>query len=100
MSSNYAQLRTEHRRLTILRILAEDPGYTVNSSIIADILPEWGQKVSRDVIHADFAWLAEQGLVETEERGSVHVAQLTQRGADVAGGVAHVPGVKRPGPGG
>jgi len=99
MSERYRQLHTEHRRLTILRFLAEDPGYTVNSSMIADVLPEWGHSVSRDALHADLAWLDEQGLIDAHARSSVYVAQLTQRGADVAAGRASVPGVKRPGPG-
>lgn len=99
MSADYRQLLAEHRRLTILRILHEGQGYSVNSAIVADSLPLWGFTVSRDKVHADFAWLAEQGLVEVEERGSVHVAQLTQRGADVANGRATCPGVKRRGPG-
>lgn len=97
---SYRDFIQEHRRLVILRDLNEVPGYALNSSILADLLERAGLKASRDQIHADLAWLAEQGLVETGTVGSVQTAKLTQRGADVATGQALVPGVKRPGPGG
>lgn len=45
------------------------------------------------------AGLKEQGLVMVEDIGTVLVARLTERGADVAAGRAIVPGVKRPGAG-
>lgn len=45
-------------------------------------------------------WLAEQGLVRTEElEAGVLVAAITERGLDVAGGRAVVPGVRRAPPG-
>jgi hypothetical protein len=98
--SAYRERLAADRRLVILRVLAEAPGYSVNSSILGEILSDWGHAVARDVLHADLAWLAEQGLVDADQVASVWTAQLTQRGADVAAGRAHVPGVRRPGPGG
>ncbi|MGI1669990.1 MAG: ArsR family transcriptional regulator [Neptuniibacter sp.] len=95
----FAKFEEEDRRLVILRHLAEDQDYTVNSSILQSAIAVWGHKVSRDRLHADIAWLKEQGLVTYEEVSSVYVAKITQRGLDVAEGTASVPGVKRPGPG-
>lgn len=100
MSNAYRERIVADRRLVILRILNEVPDYQVNSSILMDILQDWGHAVGRDTVHTDCAWLAEQGLVETEDKGTVHTARLTQRGADVAAGRVTQPGVKRPGPGG
>jgi Fe2+ or Zn2+ uptake regulation protein len=98
--SNYREYLAQDRRLVILRILAELPGYNCNSSILADMLERYAHQPSRDQIHTDLAWLAEQGLVQTEKVESVRIATITQHGLDVAAGRATVPGVKRPGPGG
>ncbi|MGH1460987.1 MAG: VpaChn25_0724 family phage protein [Neptuniibacter sp.] len=95
----FEKFEEEDRRLVILRHLAEDQDYTVNSSILQSALKVWGHSVSRDRLHADIAWLKEQGLATYEEVSSVYVAKITQRGLDVAEGTASVPGVKRPGPG-
>ena len=95
----FDKFEEEDRRLVILRHLAEDQDYTINSSILQKALEVWGHKVSRDRLHADIAWLKEQGLVTYDVVSSVYVAKITQRGLDVAEGSASVPGVKRPGPG-
>lgn len=95
----FKKFEQEDRRLVILRHLAEDQDYTVNSSILQKALQVWGHSVSRDRLHADIAWLAEQGLLTFDEVSSVYVAKITHRGLDVAHGLATVPGVKRPGPG-
>jgi hypothetical protein len=89
---------TEDRRLVMLRLLAEDTDYSVNSSLLQSGVGLFGHSVSRDLVHTDLTWLAEQGLVTTEQVGSVLVATLTQRGLDVAEGRVRVPGIKRPGP--
>lgn len=95
----FQKFAEEDRRLVILRHLAEDQDYTVNSSILQSALEVWGHSVSRDRLHADIAWLSEQGLVSFEEVSTVYVATITQRGLDVSLGKSAVPGVKRPGPG-
>lgn len=88
----------EDRRLAILRFLAEDKGYALNTSVLQDALCAIGHSVSRDEVETQGAWLAEQGLVEVNQVGPVNVLKLTARGADVAEGRARVPGVKRPMP--
>ena len=97
--SSYQRYLTEDRRLVILRVLAGVPGYSANSSILGDVLERYAHQPSRDQIHGDLAWLADQDLVTVEAVGSVHVATLTQRGLDVSQGRSHCPGVKQPGPG-
>lgn len=89
----------EDRRLVILRLLVEAHGFSVNSSILQSAMREFAHNVSRDLLHTELHWLAEQGLLKVEPRMSVLIATLTARGADVAKGTAVVPGVKRPGPG-
>lgn len=97
---NYSQVVAEHLRITILRLLADYPSYTLNDSMIRDLVPDFGFRPSRDNIRTQLAWLAEQGLVTITLSGDCYVAQLTERGEEVARGVATVPGVKRPSPGG
>ena len=96
---NFADLITEDRRLVILRVLAEDPGYALNMYLIQDCLKLLGHAVSMDRVVTDLDWLAEQGLITVSGVSGVKVASLTVRGADVASGRAVVTGVKRPLPG-
>lgn len=97
--NSFERLLTEDRRLMILRLLAEDPGYQANVYVLRPALEAVGHTVSHDRLEADLAWLAEQGLVTVGEAAHVTVGRLTARGADVASGRATVPGVKRPEPG-
>jgi hypothetical protein len=87
-------------RLVVLRLLSEAEGYEGNSSILQMAVDEFGHNVSRDQMHTQLAWLAEQGLLTIAAVATVQVATLTARGLDVAQGRASVPGVKRPSPGG
>lgn len=95
----YIEHLREERRLVILRLLQELAGYTANSSILATGLSSLGVPASRDQVHTELDWLAEQGLVIQEDLGiGVRTATLTSRGGDVAQGLAIVSGVKRPSP--
>lgn len=96
---SFERLMTEDRRLMILRLLAEDPGYQLNVYVLRPALQAVGHAVSHDKVGTDLAWLEEQGLVTVGEASGVTVGRLTARGADVAAGLATVPGVKRPEPG-
>jgi hypothetical protein len=97
----YSELKDQHHRLIILRLLKSDTAYKLNDSMLQDGMEYVGQKCSRDRIRTHLAWLREQGLVTLEEvfDGAVYVATLTSRGIDVVDGSAVVPGVKRPRPG-
>lgn len=95
----FSQFEQEDRRLVLLRLLAEDADYKINSSILQRGLELYGHSISRDKLHSEIAWLTEQDLVSYDELNSVQVVALTQRGLDVAQGKSIVPGVKRPGPG-
>lgn len=90
----------ERRRLDILDLLAEAPGYSHNDAVLRSALAAVGHAVSADALRAELAWLAEQGLVEVSAVGEVRVARLRERGDDVAAGRAECPGVARPRPAG
>jgi hypothetical protein len=94
----FDQFQTADRRLVILKGLEAAAQYRANLLLLRRYCDAVGHVVSSDRIAADMAWLAEQGLVELDATGPVHVATLTARGLDVATGRAEVPGVQRPQP--
>ena len=87
------------RRLAILQALEEDPDYSHNEMVLRAALGTLGHNLSHDLLRSELAWLAEQGLITITTVADVQVARLTARGEDVGLGHAHVPGVRRPGPG-
>jgi Fe2+ or Zn2+ uptake regulation protein len=96
---NYAEYFTGHVRLTILKILLEAPAYSANDSIIHMAVESMGLAATRDRIRTELVWLEEQGLLKrTQPHPDVTVGCITQRGQDVANGMAQCPGVQRPSP--
>lgn len=96
---NYSAHFAKHLRLVVLRLLGEAGGYRLNSSVLTDAAKAHGLDASRDQMRGEIAWLAENGMVATEEpTPGLIVATLTERGADVAAGRSQHPGVQRPGP--
>lgn len=95
---SYAEHHAKHLRLTILRLLAAQPGYATNDSVLRDALAAFGFRIGRDRVATELAWLAEQGLVACEDAGTLTIAAATRRGVEVSEGIATVPGVQRPSP--
>lgn len=98
MTHEFYDLLAADIRLVILRLLAEDPGYSMNESVLQQGLGLLGHTVSRDRVRTEMRWLEEQRLITIAVVVGVLVAKLSARGADVASGAARVDGVKRPGP--
>lgn len=96
--SDFQTLLAEDRRLTLLRLLGQSDDYAANIYLLHAALPGLGHAVSEDTVLVDLDWLAEQGLVKTEDVGGITLARLTRRGDDVQTGRARVTGVKRPRP--
>lgn len=100
MSEAFQQVMHEHRRISILRVLASDgSGGECNDSILHSEVVRAGVRSSRDQVRTALFWLQEQGLItlRTLDSGTI-VATITQRGLDVAHGNTTVPGVQRPSP--
>ena len=93
---SYAEVLTEDRRLVILKLLCDSAGYKASMYVLQSALDGFGHSVSLDTVRTDLAWLAEQQLAHVEVVGGVSIGTVTARGIDVAGGRAHVPGVKKP----
>ena len=97
---SFAEKLKADRRLCILRLLHEQPGYQLNHSVIGLGLDNLGHHTPEDIVLTDIDWLQEQGLVDVKELDNgLRIVTLTKRGADVATGKATVTGVKRPSPG-
>lgn len=94
--SNYHNTVSKHRRLTILRFLAESPEYTSNASILVEICNQFGVTSTRDQVAGELSWLKEQGFVEYDDQGEFIVVTATHRGVEIAAGQARHDGVQRP----
>ena len=97
---SYAEYLFQHIRLAVLRLLAEQPGYSANDSVLTDAVRTLGLSCTRDQMRTNLAWLEEQRLVTLlKPTDTLTVATITERGADVAAGRSIVAGIQRPSPG-
>jgi hypothetical protein len=65
---SYLTTVTEDRRLSLLLVLAQTPGYRANGFLLRDAIASvYGHDCSADQVRTDLAWLAEQGLVEVQD---------------------------------
>ena len=94
--NSFADHMAAERRLTMLRVLLSSMAYTSNTTALQTMTARLGYPVSMDRIQTDVAWLAEQGLVASEDVAGLVVVKMTARGQEVAEGLATVPGVARP----
>ncbi|MBW7862751.1 MAG: ArsR family transcriptional regulator [Rhodocyclaceae bacterium] len=83
-------------RLVILRILNDMPAYRANSSVLSNVLHQFGHTATRDQVKAELRWLEEIDCVSIEEAGSVLVATLKERGQNAAEGKTVIDGIARP----
>jgi hypothetical protein len=88
-----AAVGQRHRRLAILQVLAASTGNKSNERVIRDSLGILGYAISSDLTRTELAWLEEQGLVTISTPDNLYVVVLSERGGDVARGVAKQPGV-------
>lgn len=100
-----ADVLAADRRGIILRVLHDQGDFGLNDGVIQDALDLSGHKVSRDVVRTELSWLEEQGFVHIDKLQTsfdkatgLWVANLTQRGEEIATGRSKNPGVKRPPP--
>lgn len=98
MSRTAADLVREHVRLTILDALGVAPAYRLHEYLLLERVRALGLGTTRDALRGQLEWLAEQGLIGREVIEDAFICTLTERGLDVAQGLAVVPGVSRPRP--
>ena len=97
-SADFTKAHDGHVRLSILRLLADLPGYCANDSVLHQATNAMGLSCTRDQIRTHLTWLAEQRLVTVVNAGHLTVATLTERGDDVGAGRSVIDGVQRPSP--
>lgn len=99
LSSEFAAVQDGHVRLAMLRLLADQPEYRANDSILHDAVNAVGLTATRDQVRGHVGWLEEQRLVTVIETNSgLLVVTMTERGGDVAAGRSIIKGVQRPAP--
>lgn len=96
--ANDRETAAEWRRLEILKLLVEDPDYSINDILLQELLRERGLAVSMALLRADIAWLEEVNLVTSRELPGCVVAVLLNDGVDVVNGMSRIPGIARPRP--
>ncbi len=86
-------------RLTILRALAGDRGYSLNHEILRTLVDRMTAiTLDNDQVKAHLAWLEDRGAVTTESVPPFTLAKLTDYGLSLARGHATLEGVSRPRP--
>lgn len=92
MDKNEQEILRKMTRFQILRMANKMPSRT-NSSILQSMLKQAGYTFTRDQVKSEIRWLEQQGLLEVEQIESVLVVGITERGEDVANGLAKVDGI-------
>ena len=96
---SYTDIIDEKRRLTILKFLAAENDYAMNTSVVKTLLAQTaGFSESSATILNDFIFLDEQRLIVKSDIHNIVVGKITQRGLDVSTGATRCAGVARPSP--
>lgn len=96
--SAYQEHNSRHRRLSILRTLADSPEYRANDSLLSTVANEFGIVSTRDQVRSELSWLKDAGFVTLRELAGVTIATLTEGGGEIAAGRRFDPGVAKPSP--
>lgn len=96
--SDYGEHHRRHRRLSILRVLADSPVYCANDSLLTMVVNDFGLVSTRDQVRSELTWLREQGFVTLKDTAGVLVATMTEAGGEIASGRRTDPGIARPSP--
>jgi Fe2+ or Zn2+ uptake regulation protein len=92
MTTTYGELHASAVRLKILQLLRKS-GVSINHETLQIALASMGVRIALDQARAELAWLASVGCVTTVPAMHLLVAELTDRGNDVAKGLSQVPGI-------
>jgi hypothetical protein len=93
-TQSFGDFMRARRRGVILGALAEcAPGVAAAADVLQRYLMSISMRSTHDEVVRDLRWLAEHGLVEVGQAGSLTTAAITRRGRDVVDKLATVPGV-------
>lgn len=91
--SSTEKKRTEFIRCQLLKLVKSAAGGCSNSGLLKDQMQRIGLAITHDRTRSELRWLHEVELLDLEEFGNTLVATITERGEDVANGLARVDGV-------
>lgn len=97
--SAYGDTLATEARLKILRLLLKAGENPLNHELLQLALGSMSIRMSADQVRAELGWLADTRCITTVDVGPLVVAELTERGADVAKGLSQIAGVARHVPG-
>lgn len=94
----YSNMLRKHRRLCILRALADAALYTSNASILQDMCVGFGVSTNRSQMITELTWLKDNDFVTYDDREEFLVVTATNSGVEVARGKQTHREIQRPRP--
>lgn len=95
---NFQDFKRRDLRLTILKALNAQAGFTGNEKLLQMEAEVVGLVFTREQVRTEMRFLEALGAIGIREAGSVMIAVLRQRGADHVKGLAILEGVEKPSP--
>lgn len=96
MTKSFNETLSEHRRISILKLLIEFGGGGNESTIHQSLELLGFRRDSRTVVRDDLSFLVKNGLVRESWHNDLMIVDVTGRGIEVAEGRITVPGVCKP----
>ncbi len=96
--SDYQKILTEDARLTILKELAQENSYSLNETILRDLLETFGINRDRDWVREQLKVMAGLDAITTRLAGSVMIAVITRAGLDHVKNRIAIDSISRPSP--
>lgn len=97
--SAYGDTLATEARLKILRLMRQSGEAPLNHELLQMALLSMSVRMTADQVRAELGWLEDARCVKLINVGPLVVAELTERGSDVARGLSVLPGVARHVPG-
>lgn len=91
-------IRNAHQALAVLKALDREPSYQINANVLRDYLRELALGDTASDLRVNLDTLERYGVVRLNQTECVLVVELTQRGSEVARGIAIQEGILRPDP--
>jgi hypothetical protein len=85
-----------HQRIAILRALFDCKDWRANDSFLTTMLDDLALSAEREEVVQELGWLKRQGMIETSQVADLIVAQLTEKGMQVAIGQKTHAGILKP----
>lgn len=85
-------------RLTILKELSQENSWSLNETILRDVLETFGINRDRDWVREQLKAMADLDAIKTRQAGSVMIAVITRKGLDHVNNRTVIEDIARPSP--